>query len=183
MSGNETELFVAFLKSSNSYVEFGAGGSTVAASRYVKTSILAVDSSAEWLDKVRDTCIDAPVKPALHFVDIGPIGEWGFPTDKTVEHKWPAYHEAIWAESESRGADLYMVDGRFRVACFAQAILHCRSDSIICFHDFASRPHYHRVHDLAREIVAVEDISFFVPKPGSIDAAKALLEEFHYDPR
>jgi len=182
MSQNETVLFLNFLKSSESYVEFGAGGSTVAASKYVRNSILTVDSSAEWIDKVRNACADALVRPQLHFIDIGPTGEWGFPKDKTAEQKWPTYHDKIWAEDGSHGADLYMIDGRFRVACFAQAVLRCRNNSIICFHDFASRPQYHRVHQLAREIVAVEDISFFVPKSDSMEAAKALLEEYRCDP-
>jgi hypothetical protein len=184
MSEKEVELFLDFVKCASVYVEFGAGGSTVAASKHVKSRVVSLDSSVEWLDKVRKTCSDNNYNiPELHFIDLGPTGNWGFPTQKDCQDKWPAYHESIWSIDGAGDADLYMVDGRFRVACFAQTVLHCRSDAVICFHDFKSRPHYHAVMEIARQIVTVEDISFFVPMPGKRDLTKSILDTHRFDAR
>jgi hypothetical protein len=181
MSQKETDVFLHFLKCSDSYVEFGAGGSTVAASKYVKKRVISLDSSVEWLDNVRNACAGNSIDPELYHIDLGSIGEWGYPTDHNTKHKWPEYYEFIWTVDGSCDADLYIIDGRFRVASFAQAVLHCRSDSIICFHDFASRPQYRCVYDLAREILAVEDISFFIIKPNVRDRAYEIIKEHRFN--
>jgi hypothetical protein len=182
MSQKEYDLFLSFVEKADIYAEFGTGGSTFVASTKVKTRILSVDSSVEWLELVRNACRDSPLKPDLHFVDIGPTGDWGAPIDPATKPRWPNYHEAIWKIPEASKADLYMIDGRFRVACFAQVILRCTPDAILCFHDFASRPQYHRVQELAEEIVSVEDISFFRPRRDARELATRVLDEYRFNP-
>lgn len=181
MSAEEAALFLSFVRNSRSYVEFGAGGSTVVTASHVQGSILSVDSSREWLDKVRAACASSPTKPELIFVDIGPTGEWGFPIDNSMKSRWPDYHSAIWKMPHSAAADLYFVDGRFRVACFAQIVLHCNPNAIIGIHDFSSRPKYHCVREIAREIATAGDMSFFRPLPEK-KTAEVLLESFQEDP-
>ena len=66
--------------------------------------------------------------------------------------RWPDYHGSIWIRAESSDADLYMVDGRFRVACFMQVLLHSRRDALIMIYDFDFRNEYHVVREVAREI-------------------------------
>lgn len=181
MSSDEAALFLSFVRNSRIYVEFGTGGSTVVASRHVQSSILSVDSSREWLDQVRTACAPNQTQPELIFVDIGPIGEWGFPTDASTKKRWPDYHSAIWKMPESTAADLYFVDGRFRVACFAQIVLHCNPNAIIGIHDFTSRPKYHCIREIAREIATAGDISFFRPLPEK-KIAESILQSFHSEP-
>ncbi|MDR7058690.1 MULTISPECIES: hypothetical protein [unclassified Sphingopyxis] len=41
--------------------------------------------------------------------------------------------------------DAVLIDGRFRVACLLQAIIHCKPDCVFLFHDFQDRPQYHGV--------------------------------------
>jgi hypothetical protein len=71
----------------------------------------------------------------------------------------------IWLNPEASRADLYLVDGRFRVACFMQIILHAHPDALIAIHDFANRPQYHVIYDVAREIAVRENLSVFVRRP------------------
>ncbi|MCW2284365.1 hypothetical protein M2323_002086 [Rhodoblastus acidophilus] len=182
MSDNEYKLYRAFIGQCNTFVEFGTGGSTVLAASCVKQQIFAVDSSQEWLGSVEQACLDKSVQPKLLFADIGATREWGYPSDPSTRSRWPTYHETIWTIEAVRDADLFMVDGRFRVACFAQVVLHCRPDALICFHDFASRKHYHGVYDLAREIASAEDLSVFIPKPDAKAQAMMLLEKHRFDP-
>lgn len=105
----------------------------------------------------------------------------GFPIDPSTKDRWPNYHSAIWNTVDVAEADLYFVDGRFRVACFAQIVLHCSPTAIIGMHDFASRPAYHCVKEIAREIARVGDLSFFLPVTNK-HVAKNMLERFCFDP-
>jgi hypothetical protein len=181
MSAEEAALFLSFIKNSRDYVEFGTGGSTVLASKHVKNSILSVDSSQEWLNQVSCACGSSQTKPQLRFVDVGPIGDWGFPTDGSAKSRWPDYHSAIWTVQRSSDADLYLVDGRFRVACFAQTVLHCKPSAIIGIHDFSSRPAYHCVREIAQEIATAGDMSFFLPLSRR-QTAEAILQAHYTEP-
>jgi hypothetical protein len=182
MSPNELSLFQAVLKKSSRYLEFGTGGSTFLASSHVKSWIISIDSSQSWLDTVRDACKPNPVQPQLILADIGPTGEWGNPTDPETRARWPDYHTNVWSRPESMDADLYFIDGRFRIACFAQIVLHCGPNAIIGFHDFKSRPHYHRVLEISREIAEAEDLTFFLPLPWMRERAISILKELSFTP-
>lgn len=182
MSANEFALFSSFVKTSERYLEFGAGGSTFIASSYVKSWVISINSSQQWLDSVSSACEANRTKPELTFKDIGPVGDWGHPVDPTTRSRWPDYHASIWNSPRSMNADLYLVDGRFRVACFAQIVLHCRPDAIIGFHDFASRNHYHCIREISREIAVAEDMAFFQPLPVMREKAANILGKFMFDP-
>jgi hypothetical protein len=117
MSRAELALFTAFLRRSRRYVEFGTGGSTCTASNCVAELIISVDSSREWLNKVYAHCDG--IKPRLVHIDIGETIQWGFPKDDSTRESWPRYHSAVWDDPDSKTADLYLIDGRFRVACLA----------------------------------------------------------------
>jgi hypothetical protein len=104
------------------------------------------------------------------------------PTDKNAMPRWPNYHSDIWKSRRSSEADLYFIDGRFRVACFAQVVLHCNENALIGFHDFKSRQHYHCVREIAREIATAEDMSFFMPLRDMKERASKMLEEFMFNP-
>lgn len=166
MSEAELQLFKYFTSCSSSYLEFGSGGSTCLAANSVRTSVLSVDSSKIWQDDVARYCSDNVVRvpPRLCYVDIGPTGEWGYPTDESTIDRWPNYHSQIWSETSASGADLFLVDGRFRVACVMQILLNCEADALIMMHDFASRPQYHVVKDVAREIARSGNLAVFQSK-------------------
>lgn len=182
MSNNEKALFLSFLVVSDSYLEFGTGGSTVAACSHVKSSIVSVESSKSWLNSVDLACSGSRVRPELVFADIGKVGDWGYPVDVGRMPDWPRYHTNVWRIPKSSEADMYLIDGRFRVASFAQTVLHCKPEAIIAFHDFRSRGQYHCVRQIAREIAVAEDLSIFQPITSKRDLALSLLEEFKLDP-
>ncbi len=183
MSPEERKLFESFLSCAVNYLEFGAGGSTVLASTKVKGSIISIDSSREWLDRVDKEykALSAPVHPHLIFTDIGPVGDWGIPSDPAMREYWPRYHSSVWESPSTKEVDLFMVDGRFRVACFLQAIIHGRKDALIAFHDYNSRPHYHVVEKVARVVARSEDLSVFSPLTGARLLASHLLNDWAYE--
>lgn len=168
MSSREIILFKRFLSRAKFYFEFGCGGSTVAACGLVSEKVISVDSSTDWLDRVRAECVGKNISPDLRFVDIGPTGEWGAPIDTISREKWPKYSSSV-----VPGADFYFVDGRFRVACFISALIISEKGSYIGIHDFQSRPDYHIVKSLCTEVASEENISIFI-KDAYCNVQKAL---------
>jgi hypothetical protein len=115
-------------------------------------------------------------------VDIGPVGDWGAPLNQENRGKWADYHSKVWLNPGVSDCDLYMVDGRFRVACFMQIVLHCRPYASIMMHDFTSRSHYHVVKQVATEIARAGDLSVFRRAEGDVAApARQILSEFMFD--
>jgi hypothetical protein len=181
MTDNEIVLFASFLNNSRRYVEFGCGGSTYLASRLVTKSIIAVDSSQEWLSRVEASCQGGQVVPQLLHVDIGQTQDWGYPVDDTSRDKWATYYTKIWEDPSNAWADLYLIDGRFRVACFAKTIMHCRPDAFIAIHDFPTRKKYHCVREIARQVACIDQLFIFQPLPGSFEKALELVEANKHD--
>ncbi len=58
MEASEQALLETFLRSSRRYMEFGSGGSTVLAAGLVAESVVSVDSSTEWIDRVVAACAE-----------------------------------------------------------------------------------------------------------------------------
>jgi len=186
MTPEEWRTFSGFVSCSRRYVEFGSGASTVLAAGLVEESVITFDSSRQWLDRVAAACRNNKTRltPELSFLDIGEIGEWGYPRDETACRCWPIYHSSMWDDPRHAAGDLYLVDGRFRVACCAQIFLHAGDEVLIAFHDYALRPHYHRITDIAREVARANDLSIFARRPDFNPVlARNLLEDHAYDPR
>lgn len=167
MSDNEKALFQKYLGGATSYVEFGAGGSTVLASKFENLKrIDVVESDPGWVEGLQERrdIQESMGSGKLHFhlVDIGPTGAWGHPTDHSAEttNKFHAYSDAGSSIVESSGTDFILVDGRFRVACFLKTLKASGPRAIIAVHDYLRRPGYHVVEQFADVIEDSE--TFFV---------------------
>jgi len=182
MHQREIALLESFLSKSISYFEFGMGGSTCLAAQLVRDRVSAIDSSVEWIEMVREAIGDNPGKQIdLRHVDIGPLGGWGTPLSrKRQEHLFHAYSLAIAGNGRF---DLCLVDGRFRVASFMQALLMAESDSVLAIHDYRVRPIYHLVEEFARPIAECQQLTLFVRRAGmDRDKAFRCAELYRRDP-
>jgi hypothetical protein len=185
MTAEEVQLLGSFLRCARRYLEFGAGGSTVLAATLVRGTVISVDSSKGWLDKVNGACADLPTetRPLLHLADIGKTGDYGFPLDNSRRSSWADYHTTVWDLPGSTEADFCLVDGRFRVACFAQAMLRCGENAIVAIHDFAERSKYHVVREFATEMACAANLSIFRRASGFDRAqAEAILARYALEP-
>jgi hypothetical protein len=185
MTPAEQGLLVSFLRCSQHYLEFGSGGSTVAAAAHVGQSVVSVDSSDVWQAKVAQSCVavGARIAPTLIHVNIGPTRDWGYPLDETHKALWPDYVSTVWEYAEARASDLCLIDGRFRVASFISVLLHCSPLVTIMFHDFPERTPYHVVRQFADEIASNGSLTVFRPSAGfDRETALATLEAFKFDP-
>jgi protein O-GlcNAc transferase len=145
MSSSERSLFRKALEVAESYFEFGSGGSTVWAVNLGHT-VQGVESDQQWVNALKR---ELGVKCQVETVDIGPTGDWGYPTSSDHRKNFPKYSLAI--NNHSYPFDLILIDGRFRVACTITSILHILDNhsnpesSRIFIHDFWDRPAYHSV--------------------------------------
>jgi hypothetical protein len=116
-------------------------------------------------------------------VDIGPVGDWGWPAERSTRNRWPDYHNRVWIDADAAEADLVMIDGRFRMACFLPAILRGRQDVIIAVHDFSARPAYQAAHRFGREIARCDELSIFARRHDcDLTEARRPLDQTAFDP-
>ena len=186
MTQAEALAFTHYCSAARSYLEFGSGGSTVVAAQTVKKQLITVDSDAVWLERVLTTCaaLRTRLTPATHLANIGATKEWGYPLDTTRRADWPRYHESVWDIPGANRADLYLIDGRFRVSCLLQTLLRARGEATILVHDYASRPHYHVIEPFVRVLGHTEELAAFKRhRRFSRDKAELALQQARFDAR
>lgn len=189
MTPVEIELFKQIFRGKKSLVEYGCGGSTALALELGVQEIWSVDSSLDWLDRVKEHPATAPAvlenRLKLLHVDIGPVAKWGFPADKSKVENWPLYAAKVWDElgDKSQDIDIVLVDGRFRVACVLAALVFAKPDALIVVHDF-TRDSYQAVREFCTVAALCDSLALLVRKPQlSPPRLVARLLEYSMDPR
>ena len=169
MTSDEIGVLRECYSKAASLVEFGSGGSTLLAVRSPLQRIWSVESDPAWIAKLRDQPAVAAAEQGgrLRFVhaDIGRVGDHGAPLDEAAQARWPAYHEAVWADPAAASADLVLVDGRFRVACALQALLRCQPHALLLVHDFWNRTPYHPVLAFTDWLGSCDSLAILRRKP------------------
>lgn len=184
-----------YLAGARSYVEFGCGGSTLMAVRSPVERAWSVESDPGWIDRIRTDPEIAAAERAgrltLWHADIGRTKGYGYPVlpwwsrpfRTKLREKWPTYYESIWSLDGPADADLFLVDGRFRVACGLSVAAHCRGDALVAVHDFNNRPEYGELLTVYDKLDEARNLVILRRKP-SVGAGEiaGLLERFRYDP-
>lgn len=173
MTEREKVLLDGLLKCTRNYLEFGAGGSTVRAAEHVSGAVVSVDSSRQWLQAVRDAIpAAANSRTTLFHIDIGPVGDWGYPAPGADSAAFGRYSRDVWKSVKAADFDLFLIDGRFRVASFAETVRHASPRAQILVHDYVGRPHYHVMETIARKVAVVDQLALFNP----VDALPADID-------
>lgn len=105
----DDELFKRTLLGAKLYAEYGCGASTVWVSKNIGCDIFSVDSSSEYIYKVKKKC-GSDSKLRLHLVDFGPIGSWGRPLSYQNSDNFADYTDALWNSDVI--PDVILIDGR-----------------------------------------------------------------------
>lgn len=188
MTQPELDVLHKRLSASKSYLEYGAGASTITAAQSSNLSrIDCVESSAQFIDeRVRpDPAVQTAVAAGrlrFHIIDIGPTGDWGAPVDDRARHLWPNYSLSVFSQPGDH--DLVLVDGRFRVACTLAAILCTPPNAVIMIHDFFwFRVEYRAVLPFLNVIERADTLAVFA-KRADVDRRRVQrsLAEFQYEP-
>lgn len=130
-------------------LEYGTGGSTVMAGDMPGKTVFAVESSAEWAQKMRRwfRLNPAQAEVHLHHADVGPTADWGTPTDVATFRRWPGYALGVWDREDFRHPDVVLIDGRFRVGCLLTTAFRISRPVQVLFDDYVPRKVYHAVED------------------------------------
>lgn len=146
-------------------LEYGSGGSTLIAAQQDHSLVMSVESDQAWAENMRAVLErDFPGAPVrMHWADIGPTKKWGRPSNARSWRKFPNYPMQVWDMDWFRHPDLILIDGRFRVGCFLNALFRIERPVTVLFDDYATDRHY---------AAAVEE---FV-KPRSITGRMARFE-------
>ncbi len=159
-----------------SLVEFGSGGSTLLAVRSRSLHrIWSVESDPAWIARLREhpDIVDAEQAGRLHMqgIDIGMVGDYGYPQGHAMQANWPRYYETVWDDVAASGADLVLIDGRFRVACALEALARCQPHTILLIHDFWNRTPYHPVLAFTDWLGSCDSLAILRRKP-ALDQVK-----------
>jgi len=103
-----------------SVFEYGLGESTLIAAAVDVPRFSGVDSDAEWVAQARSNSNKPHFR--FHFADIGDTKSWGYPKTKLRKNAYSFQVAALVGEEEA--FDVYLIDGRYRVACVCVAFLH-----------------------------------------------------------
>lgn len=185
----EITLFTQYALKSKAYIEFGCGGSTFLLCYLTQAQIFSVESNPAFINELSQNSLiqNALAHNRLRFypINIGEVKKWGFPKDESHRQNFPLYSQSIFVSLDSAQLsqiDTIFIDGRFRVACALNAILHCPK-SLIIIHDFFNRPHYHILLDFLECIDSANNLGIFQAKPtlNKQDIIK-LLQDYQFDP-
>lgn len=162
MSLGEITAYAAHLQRASVVLEFGMGGSTCLAAAQHVEHLYSVEADQGWIDR----CLAMPeVTPLVragrlvtHRPDIGPIAAYSMPMDPASANRWPNYSTSVW-DQLAHTPDLVLIDGRFRVSCFLQAIMRLPASTTYVIHDFWSREHYRPMLQFASLVDRVDDLA------------------------
>jgi hypothetical protein len=175
--------FASYLNRRTVYGEWGGGQSTIFALGRGVQAIYSVESDPLVAQALR--MATAPYQSELLVnipsVQADMVTSWGYPLSNEFSAK--DYVEGF---PLIDALDFILIDGRFRVACFAYAYVRAREGCVICFDDFWPRPHYHAVLDLiGPSSEAPRQLFYEIPAIGrrKITEAEEILRVYLGDPR
>jgi len=155
----------------NSVFEYGLGESTKIAAYTGVPRYAGVDSDATWVAQARDSANMDHFR--FHFADIGETIEWGHPTHITLQKIQYDYQVAPLV-LEHEPFDVYLVDGRYRVACACVSFLHAMKHGAdmskvrVGTHD-NGREEYHVLEQVADVVVRNKKLWVYRLKEGTTE--------------
>lgn len=135
MSPQEIQCIEKHIQGKDTMLEWGAGGSTVHFSKFVK-EYYSIEHDKEWFYNVKQ---NVPTNVTMYHVP------WDEPrTIPTQRQQFETYINHI----DNIGVPKYdciLVDGRARGWCTEKALEYVDENSVVFIHDYFNRPQYHIV--------------------------------------
>lgn len=154
-------------------LEYGSGGSTVIAARSGARTF-TVESDADWGRNVERWLAEngLAANVTLHHADIGSTGKWGRPQRKRFGHtlRYLRYPTSVWDRPGFVHPDVILIDGRFRAACFLEAMSRIERPTRLLFDDYAGRAYRETVERFQKPARMVERMAVFDLEPRPLSA-------------
>jgi predicted RNA methylase len=154
-------------------LEYGTGGSTLAAADMPGKTIFAVESDRRWLSMMRDWIAAHPgASPVhLHRADIGETRRWGRPRTELRWRQFADYPLGVWDRDDFLHPDVVLIDGRFRVGCFLATILRIIRPVTVLFDDYLPRLGYRAVEEWFAPVAIIGRMAQFQVSPVTLNPA------------
>jgi protein O-GlcNAc transferase len=186
----EVDFIKTMLSRSKRYLEFGSGASTLMASKIKQLKTISIETDPDFISylsrQLPINYLEEGNSSFLH-IDIGRVGDWGWPVDPVDSQKLLTYNFRVWQHLQEIqfNPDLILIDGRFRVSSFVTSIVNSPKTTIL-FDDYFDRTHYHLVEKLVEPHKRVGRIGVF-KSPRFLTRvqmriAQSLLAEYILDP-
>tara|TARA_Y100000741_G_scaffold62485_2_gene44318 strand:- start:51140 stop:51691 length:552 start_codon:yes stop_codon:yes gene_type:complete len=179
MPERQKDKLVHILKNTNNYLEFGCGGSTIAASKYIKGIGFSIESEKKWSKKVENEINN---KITMIHIDIENIDNtWGYPGKNCPREKIEKYSK-INNIIKLDEIDTILIDGRFRVSCALQIHRDIKESAIVIFDDFFGREHMYG--EILNYYTIYEKVSSMaILKKKNVSIPESVYEKYLYDPK
>ncbi|WP_170323288.1 hypothetical protein, partial [Bradyrhizobium sp. STM 3809] len=179
------KCFTTAIRSSRIYLEYGSGGSTVMAAKYV-SRLVSVEPDPVFARAVRKALPETAANISILTPDIGMTRDWGYPVFDVPTpariNRWKRLPQAPWHVLQDT-PDLILVDGRFRVACALESLIRIDSTTTLLVDDYEGRDY--RAIELFGHLVEMHGCMAEFRKRPDFDevACRAALDRFYADPR
>lgn len=181
MTGKELSLFQSALSTTKYLLEFGSGGSTYYAIRNNITTF-SIESSLSFITSMKKSPFIRRAiterKLLLYYANLGLTRDWSIPINTGVDgyKYWGQPFEDIpkmknTITSNWEDIDTVFIDGRYRVACALNAVLHFPRLKKIIFHDYTNNPQYKIIDSIYPCVEHSDSLAIFQP-PQHIDILK-----------
>lgn len=192
LTDNEINEFSNAVRNCSLYLEFGAGGSTYYVLKNTKSVVISVESDLNWINYLRRNLFIQSMeifnRLKFYYVNIGNIYSLGYPYkfSHIYDNQYKDYYSEVFSifSQQSNQIDVVFVDGRFRVACVLNTILHLSKNKnlTIMIHDFFDREYYHTVLNFLELIKQTDNLGIFKIKDNvNFEEVKELLKKYYYD--
>jgi len=155
LDATDRKLLGLVYSSVESVFEYGLGESSYIAAHAGVPRYSGTDSDSKWISMVQRKTLK---HFRFFFADIGETKEWGSPVKAGLKKNQFDYQIAPLL-LEQKPFDFYLVDGRYRTACFCISFLHAMKHGanmenvMVGVHDNDRRPKYHERHSQVADMV------------------------------
>lgn len=140
MTDKQIDLITKYLKPKDIMLEYGAGGSTLYFSKYVKTYV-SIEHDNEWIKKIQ-SIINCEPNIELHYC--APNNPIKLPVSRGSHVDFKNYINYI-DTIQYKHYDVVLIDGRARQYCAQKILNYIDKDSIVFVHDFFERKRYYSI--------------------------------------
>jgi hypothetical protein len=159
----EKEYFLKKLKCSHSYLEYGAGESTIFAFLEPSIKIIrSIETTFKWIETVNKNLNFTDKDVIIDYIDINSNENyWGYPIDNSKIKNWSLYQQYC----VDKTFDLCLIDGRFRVSSFIYTYINAPIGCTLLIHDYpienSGRNYYKDIEKIANKKEQIGSFAMF----------------------
>ena len=162
MPDSQVSVIKSYLKPEHIMLEYGAGGSTIYFSQFVKKYI-SIEHDKQWVSNLKNSKL---LNNNTEIYYCPPNTQIKLPVWTGSEKDFYNYINYI-DKIDNKKYDIVLIDGRARQFCAIKILNYIDENSIVFVHDFFERPRYHNIlnyYNIIDQNISNKSISLVVFK-------------------